>query len=256
MLTIYGVYRSRASRVYWMAEELGLAFQSVPVLQARRLAEPLSAEAPLNTHSPDFIAVNPMAQIPSIRDGNFVMHESLAINLYLARKHGGPLSGQTVEEDGLLTMWTVWAASQVEPLTVKIVLTYDNGLENSEGGQQTIAVSCRSLRRPLAVLENHLAGRNGSSATASPSPISTSPRCCATPRPKRRFSKRIRISKPGSSAASPARPIRRCRQHGPRNRSRCEDYRKRASVPAISSRIQALKSLTFLGSRVPSAVTK
>ncbi|MGO7426773.1 glutathione binding-like protein, partial [Rhizobium ruizarguesonis] len=35
---------------------------------------------------------------------------------------------------------------------------YDNGLENSEGGQQTIAVSCRSLRRPLAVLEGHLAG--------------------------------------------------------------------------------------------------
>ncbi|QKK28103.1 glutathione S-transferase family protein [Rhizobium indicum] len=159
MLTIYGVYRSRASRVYWMAEELGLDFRSVPVLQARRLAEPLATDAPLNTHSPDFIAVNPMAQIPSIRDGDLVMHESLAINLYLARRHGGPLSGQTVEEDGLLTMWTVWAASQVEPLTVKIVLTYDNRLENSEGGQQTIAVSCRSLRKPLAVLEGHLAGR-------------------------------------------------------------------------------------------------
>ncbi|EJZ20595.1 glutathione S-transferase family protein [Rhizobium sp. Pop5] len=159
MLTIYGVYRSRASRVYWMAGELGLEFQSVPVLQARRLADPLAPEAPLNTHSPDFIAVNPMGQIPSIKDGALVMHESLAINLYLARKYGGPLSGQTVEEDGLLTMWTVWAAAEVEPQTVKIVLTYDNGLEDSEGGKQTIAVACRSLRRPLAVLESHLAGR-------------------------------------------------------------------------------------------------
>lgn len=64
-----------------------------------------------------------MAQIPSIRDGDLVMHESLAINLYLARKHGGPLSGQTVEEDGLLAMWTIWAASQVEPHSVRIVLT-------------------------------------------------------------------------------------------------------------------------------------
>ncbi|ARM87471.1 glutathione S-transferase protein [Rhizobium sp. CIAT894] len=159
MLTIYGVYRSRASRVYWMAEELGLDFQSVPVLQARRLADPLAPQAPLNTHSADFIAVNPMAQIPSIRDGDLVMHESLAINLYLARKHGGPLSGKTVEEDGLLTMWTVWAAAEVEPQTVKIVLTYDNGLENSDAGKETIAVACRSLRRPLAVLEGHLAGR-------------------------------------------------------------------------------------------------
>ena len=159
MLTIYGVYRSRASRVYWMAEELGLEFQSVPVLQARRLADPSAPEALLNTHSPEFIAVNPMGQIPSIKDGDLVMHESLAINLYLARKYGGPLSGKTVEEDGLLTMWTVWAAAEVEPHTVKIVLTYDNGLENSEDGKQTIAVACRSLRRPLAVLESHLAGR-------------------------------------------------------------------------------------------------
>lgn len=159
MLTIYGVYRSRASRVYWMAGELGLEFQSVPVLQARRLASPLSDGAPLNTHSPAFLAVNPMGQIPSIKDGDLVMHESLAINLYLARKHGGPLSGQTVQEDGLLTMWTVWAASQVEPETVKIVLIYDNGLENSEDGKQTIAVACRSLRRPFAALESHLAGR-------------------------------------------------------------------------------------------------
>ncbi|MBX5157101.1 MULTISPECIES: glutathione S-transferase family protein [unclassified Rhizobium] len=159
MLTIYGVYRSRASRVYWMAEELGLEFRSVPVLQAKRLADPLASEAPLNTHSPDFSAVNPMSQIPSIRDGEFVMHESLAINLYLARKHGGPLSGKTVEEDGLLTMWSIWAASQVEPETVKIVLTYDNGLENSDEGKQVIAAACRALRRPLAALENHLAGR-------------------------------------------------------------------------------------------------
>ncbi|PDV86290.1 glutathione S-transferase [Rhizobium sp. H4] len=159
MLTIYGVYRSRASRVYWMAYELGLEFRSVPVLQARRLAEPLSEEAPLNTHSPDFAAVNPMAQIPSIRDGDLVMHESLAINLYLARKHGGPLAGQTVEEDGLLTMWTIWAASQVEPHSVRIVLTYDNGLENSQEGKETIAVACYGLRRPFAALEGHLAGR-------------------------------------------------------------------------------------------------
>ncbi len=159
MLTIYGVYRSRASRVYWMAHELGLEFRSVPVLQARRLADPLSEEAPLNTHSPDFASVNPMAQIPSIRDGDLVMHESLAINLYLARKHGGPLAGQTVEEDGLLTMWTIWAASQVEPHSVRIVLTYDNGLENSQEGKEAIAAACYGLRRPLAALEGHLAGR-------------------------------------------------------------------------------------------------
>lgn len=66
MLTIYGVYRSRASRNYWLAGELGLPVVSVPVIQARRLDDPLAADAPLNTRSPDFLAVNPTGLIPCI----------------------------------------------------------------------------------------------------------------------------------------------------------------------------------------------
>ncbi|QFY59398.1 glutathione S-transferase family protein [Rhizobium grahamii] len=157
MLTIYGVYRSRASRVYWMAGELGLEFQSVRVIQARRLANPLAADAPINTLSPEFLAINPMGLIPSIKDGDLVMNESLAIPLYLARKHGGPLSGQTVEEDGLMTMWTVWAATEVEPHTVKIVLTYDNEKQDTDEGKATISVAVRSLKKAFATLEKHLA---------------------------------------------------------------------------------------------------
>lgn len=157
MLTIYGVYRSRASRVYWMAEELGLEFESVRVIQARRLANPLAADASVNTLSPDFLAINPMALIPSIKDGDLVMHESLAITLYLARKHGGPLSGQTVEEDGLMTMWTIWAATEVEPHTVRIVYVYDDEKQNSDDGKATISVAVRSLKKPFATLEKHLA---------------------------------------------------------------------------------------------------
>ncbi|MBB4228040.1 glutathione S-transferase family protein [Rhizobium mongolense] len=159
MLTIYGVYRSRAARVYWTAEELGIAFTSVPVIQAKRLANPLAPDAPINTLSPEFIAINPMARIPSIKDGELVMHESLAINLYLVRKHGGPISGNTVEEDGLLTMWTIWALAELEPHTVRIVVTYDNEHENTEAGKATIDVACRSMKRPLAVLEKHLTNK-------------------------------------------------------------------------------------------------
>ncbi|NTG49321.1 glutathione S-transferase family protein [Agrobacterium rhizogenes] len=156
MLTIYGVYRSRASRNYWMAEELGIEFKSVPVIQAGRIANPLATDAPLNTTSPEFLAINPMGMIPCIKDGALVMHESLAINLYLARKYGGPLAGKTVEEEGQLLMWTMWAATEVEPYSVALVRIYDNGLEGSEAGKAGIAVACRSLKKPLDVLEQHL----------------------------------------------------------------------------------------------------
>ena len=33
MLTIYGIYRSRASRNIWLAYELGIPFKHVPVMQ-------------------------------------------------------------------------------------------------------------------------------------------------------------------------------------------------------------------------------
>jgi len=105
-LKIYGILRSRASRVVWLAKELGLAFEHVPVLQAYKLADPSGPDAPFNTASPAFRAVNPNGLIPSIEDDGFTLSESLAINLYLAKKHGGPLAPRDVREDGLMTMWT------------------------------------------------------------------------------------------------------------------------------------------------------
>lgn len=88
MLTIYGVYRSRASRNIWLAHELGLPFELLPVMQRYRLPDP-PPEGVLHTRSPEFLKVNPNRHIPSIDDDGLMLHESLAINLYLARKRAG-----------------------------------------------------------------------------------------------------------------------------------------------------------------------
>ncbi|ASY68063.1 glutathione S-transferase family protein [Sinorhizobium fredii] len=159
MLTIYGVYRSRASRNYWMVRELGIPFRSVPVIQARRLADPLSADAPINTRSPGFLAVNPMGLIPAIEDDGLVLTESLANNLYLARKHGGPLAPADIAEEGQIGNWTMWAATEVEPHAVKIILAHDDGIENTPGGRDLIAACVRSLEKAFGRLETHLDGR-------------------------------------------------------------------------------------------------
>jgi len=111
MLTIYGVYRSRASRNFWLAYELGIPFRQVPVIQHYRLKEPLPAGI-VHTKSPEFLKVNPHGHIPSIDDDGLVLHESLAINLYLAKKHGGPLAPANVAEDGEMTMWSMWALTE------------------------------------------------------------------------------------------------------------------------------------------------
>ena len=160
MLKIFGVYLSRASRVYWMAEELGLPFEAIKVTQARYLKDPFADDAPYNTRSPEFLAVNPSAQIPAIDDDGLVLTESLAITCYLARKHGGPLAPQDIAEEGEILKWTLWAATEVEPQTVQIVVTHDANLQDTDAGRQTIAVARRLLKMPLSVLELHLAGRD------------------------------------------------------------------------------------------------
>ena len=113
-LKIYGVLRSRATRPVWMAKELGLAYEQVPVIQYYRLPNPTAAGVPLNTQSPEFLGVNPNGLVPTVDDDGFVLNESLAITLYLARKHGGPLAPKDVREEGQMMMWSLWAATECE----------------------------------------------------------------------------------------------------------------------------------------------
>ena len=156
MLTIYGVYRSRASRNIWLANELGLPFKHVPVIQLYRLKEPLPADV-VHTKSPEFLAVNPNGHIPSIDDDGVVLHESLAINLYLAKKYGGPLAPADLAEDGQMAMWSLWAAAEVEPHSINIV--YHRVSNAGRPMDPAIAdAAVEALRGPFAVLDKAVAG--------------------------------------------------------------------------------------------------
>ena len=152
MLTIYGVYRSRATRPLWLAEELGIPFRHVPVIQAYRLPDAMSKDAPVNTLSPEFLAVNPMALIPSMDDDGFVLHESLAITLYLSRKYGGDLGPKSLEEEALMLQWSLFAATGIETNALKI----QSSQGDTEQGKADIEVCARSLKKPLDALESHL----------------------------------------------------------------------------------------------------
>ncbi len=154
MLKIYGVYRSRASRNIWLAHELGLPFELIPVIQAYRLPDPSAAGAPLHSRSPAFLKVNPNGHIPSIDDDGLVLHESLAINLYLAKKHGGPLAPANVAEDGEMGMWALWAATEVETNALN-VLYHRTGSPNVSKAMADAAIE--ALKAPFAVLDAALA---------------------------------------------------------------------------------------------------
>lgn len=70
--------------------------------------------------TPEFLALNPRGKVPVIRDGDFVLGESLAILSYLDRKHPDPpLFGRTPEEAGRIGLAIAEFESYLrEPLTI------------------------------------------------------------------------------------------------------------------------------------------
>lgn len=157
MLKIYGCYKSRATRVLWLTEELELAYEHVPVIQAGKLDNPLAADAPINTQSPAFLAVNPFGAIPALEDDGLVLFESLAITLYLAKQYGGEMGPKDLEEDALMMQWALFAATEIESNALKISRIAADGRLDSEAGKSEAAAVARLLKRPIAVLENHFA---------------------------------------------------------------------------------------------------
>ncbi len=159
MITLYGVYRSRASRPLWLLGEIGLPFTHVPVIQVYRLTDPQSADAPLHTASPAYLAINPQGQIPAMVDEGLVLTESLSITLYLARRHGGALGPADDAETALMEQWALFAATAIETPAVEILYLFADGADKTAEGQSAIAINAEKLRRPLRRLDGHLAER-------------------------------------------------------------------------------------------------
>lgn len=156
MVTIYGAYRSRALRNFWLLEELGAPFKVVPVLQAYRLADPTAPDAPLHSRHPDFLKINPNGHIPAMADGTLILYESLAINLYLVKKFGGTLAPADLGEEGLLAMWTLWAQNEIEGNSLPIYY-HRVSKPAAERDEAQVRAAIATLRAPFGVFEAHLA---------------------------------------------------------------------------------------------------
>ena len=143
IVTIYGMPQSRAARVLWMARELGVEHANDPVhFQKTRESAALAS-------------ANPNQRIPALVDGNFTLFESLAINLYLAKKYGAGtgFESPTLEHEALVTQWSFWAMAEVEkPLLALLMAVFGRG--DGKEAEHTVA-----LERPLKVLDSHLGGR-------------------------------------------------------------------------------------------------
>lgn len=106
MLKLYGSIMSRTSRNAWTAEEAGAAYEVVN-LDFRK-----------GEHKqPAFLAINPAGKMPALVDGDVVMSESLAINLYIAQTYAkGTLWPNDAKGQARCLQWSMWAGAELEPV--------------------------------------------------------------------------------------------------------------------------------------------
>ncbi|MBM3363703.1 MAG: glutathione S-transferase family protein [Betaproteobacteria bacterium] len=148
-LKIYGIAASRAARPLWVAQELGLTYEHVPIHYAEGA-----------TRTAEFLRLNPNGHIPVIDDDGVVVWESMACALYLAQRFkavdGSSLAGQTPAEQADVLRWTFWAVTECEKDALS-ALMHTVAMAPERRKPELAQEAAARLKVPLKVLEQHLA---------------------------------------------------------------------------------------------------
>lgn len=143
-LRVYGYARSRTLRTLWMLEELGIPYDHVD----------LNSQGG-GARTPDFLAINPAGHIPAIDDDGFKLSESMAINLYLARKHG-KLQPATPQGEAKALQWSFWAAHELDRQIVQWIIN-TTSLPIEQRSTKLALAAREEIEWPLQVLDGVLA---------------------------------------------------------------------------------------------------
>ena len=144
MLRLYGSARSRGLRVLWMTGELGLKFDHKDWL-------PRAPE----TRTPDYLALNPNARVPTIDDDGFILSESMAINIYLAKKHKSPLYPADPKDEARAIQWSLWETDRLDRQIVNYV-RHTKELPQAERSPATAEAMWKEIEPAFGVLETAL----------------------------------------------------------------------------------------------------
>jgi glutathione S-transferase len=147
MLKLYGNARSRAERCLWMLEETGESYELIQ-----------TSVSPEDLQNAAYLKLNPNARIPTLVDGETVIWESMAINLYLAQRPG-PMHSGSAAVLGHAAQWSFWAMLETEALLLDLlahrILLVEHVRDPSHVERNTLL-----LQKPLAVLNGALSDRS------------------------------------------------------------------------------------------------
>jgi len=147
MIKLYGIRQSRALRSLWALEELGVPYEHVPTNFAT------------DAKKPEYLAINPNGRVPALVDDDVTLFESLAINLYLAKKYDkSGLQPRSLEDEARAVQWSIWAMTEVEGPLLQILLNRVF-LPPTQRDASAARTGEERLAAPLRVLDGALTGR-------------------------------------------------------------------------------------------------
>jgi glutathione S-transferase len=130
-------YSQHSRRVVSLLEEAGLDYETVP------LAMDQGAHM-----GPEYLAINPNHQIPTLMDGEIKIHESNAILRYLCFKHDlDDWYPTDLAARASVEQWLDWNQCRLSPVVIDIVL---NTVFMGDGGDQHAAERGRRALPELA----------------------------------------------------------------------------------------------------------
>jgi len=149
-----------AIELYWGSGS-PFAWRVMLTLEVKRLPyESKLLEFSKQEHkTPAYLQLNPRGKVPTLKDGDFVLYESIAIIAYLDRKYPPPpIFGTTAEQTGLIWRLVLECESYLLSAGDKVVrpLFFGKGLENLNEIQTAVEL----IRRELKIVDERLADSN------------------------------------------------------------------------------------------------
>src|ERR1051325_4002142 len=147
-MKLYEFGPTRAIRVRWTLQELGVDFESIRV-------DLLAGEH----RRPELLKINPAGKLAVLIDGDFVLTESVAIVLYLGEKY--PEKGllpSGIETRAQVNRWLLFAATELEQPLWRIS-RHTTLYPEEDRRPKDVNLAGRDFKEMAAVLEKHMQGR-------------------------------------------------------------------------------------------------
>ena len=173
-MKIHFAPNTRAVRIVWLFEELGLPYE----LERYKLGDPAMRSA-------EYRKVHPMGRVPALQDGDVTIFESGAIVEYVLARYGnGRLMPKVASPDfPAYLQWLHYAEGMIMP-PVNTIVVETILLPPERRNQGNVDRATKLLGQMLSAVDQHLAGREYLAGEFSGADIMTGHACTVAARLK------------------------------------------------------------------------